>query len=163
MVIFVVMNPSLHVYKYVLALMLVACHQQRTLIPQVFGSLQQRNEHALIQEWVMLSLSNFTQRTPIAMATWSITCFFVCASRNQWLRALYPFINAVWMCTTCSYALAYQWDLRVRVYRTVYSTSITNLNHNTQYAKFRTQYAKNWTHNASSSTLGDFITWKKFI
>ena len=38
----------------------------------------------------MLSLSNFTQRTPISLAVWSLTCFFISASTNRWLKALYP-------------------------------------------------------------------------
>lgn len=55
---------------------------------QVFNNLQQQEQQSLVQDWVMLSLSNFTQRTPVAMAVWSLTCFFISASTNQWLRAL---------------------------------------------------------------------------
>lgn len=29
-------------------------------------------------------------RTPLSMAVWSLTCFFVSASNNKWIRALYP-------------------------------------------------------------------------
>ena len=29
-------------------------------------------------------------RTPLSMAVWSLTCFFVSASSNKWIRALYP-------------------------------------------------------------------------
>lgn len=29
-------------------------------------------------------------RTPLAMAVWSLSCFFVSASTNKWIRALYP-------------------------------------------------------------------------
>jgi len=48
------------------------------------------NQTNVVHDWVVLSLSNFTQRTPLAMAVWSLTCFFISASVNQWLRALYP-------------------------------------------------------------------------
>ncbi|XP_061171379.1 huntingtin-like isoform X1 [Saccostrea echinata] len=59
---------------------------------QVFNNLHIQNQEALVQNWVMLSLSNFTQRTPVSMATWSLTCFFISASTNSWLR---PLINHV--------------------------------------------------------------------
>lgn len=44
----------------------------------------------MVRDWVLLSLSNFTQRTPVAMAMWSLSCFFVSASTSQWISALYP-------------------------------------------------------------------------
>lgn len=44
----------------------------------------------MVRDWVMLSLSNFTQRTPVAMAMWSLSCFFVSASTSQWISAMYP-------------------------------------------------------------------------
>ncbi|ESO95031.1 hypothetical protein LOTGIDRAFT_160793 [Lottia gigantea] len=57
---------------------------------QVFNNLHVQNEVNLVRDWVMLSLSNFTQRSPIAMAIWSLTSFFISASTNSWLKALYP-------------------------------------------------------------------------
>ncbi|XP_074640755.1 huntingtin-like [Tubulanus polymorphus] len=59
---------------------------------QVFNTLHSQRQHTLVRDWVMLSLSNFTQRTPISMAVWSFTCFFISSSTNQWLRALLPHI-----------------------------------------------------------------------
>lgn len=44
----------------------------------------------MVRDWVMLSLSNFTQRTPVAMAMWSLSCFFVSASTGPWISAMYP-------------------------------------------------------------------------
>lgn len=44
----------------------------------------------MVRDWVMLSLSNFTQRTPVAMAMWSLSCFFVSASTSPWISAMYP-------------------------------------------------------------------------
>jgi len=48
----------------------------------------------VVHDWVILSLSNFTQRTPLAMAIWSLICFFISASVNPWLRAVYPLLLA---------------------------------------------------------------------
>jgi huntingtin len=67
------------------------------LVVQVFGSLIERSQHSTVQDWVMLSLSNFTQRTPAASAVWSLTCFFISASTNTWIRALYPSHASTWM------------------------------------------------------------------
>lgn len=59
---------------------------------RVFYYLHQQNQQVLVRDWVMLSLSNFTQRTPVAMAVWSLSCFFISASTNSWLKALFPHI-----------------------------------------------------------------------
>lgn len=61
------------------------------LFIQVFEHLLRTDQQALVRDWVMLSLSNFTQRTPTSMAVWSLACFFISASCNSWLRALYLF------------------------------------------------------------------------
>ncbi|XP_050396465.2 huntingtin [Patella vulgata] len=59
---------------------------------QVFNNLHLQNQQKLVRDWVMLSLSNFTQRSPIAMAIWSLTAFFISASTNPWLKALFPHV-----------------------------------------------------------------------
>ncbi|CAG2238747.1 HD [Mytilus edulis] len=59
---------------------------------QVFSNLHDQQQTLLVQDWVMLSLSNFTQRTPISLAVWSLTCFFISASTNRWLRSLFPHV-----------------------------------------------------------------------
>ncbi|RUS73694.1 hypothetical protein EGW08_018541 [Elysia chlorotica] len=59
---------------------------------QVFTNLHQQQQQSLVKEWVMLSLSNFTQRSPLAMAMWSLSLFFISASTNVWLRALFPHV-----------------------------------------------------------------------
>jgi huntingtin len=63
-----------------------------TVVFKVFGSLHSQGQPQGVRDWVMLSLSNFTQRTPVAMAVWSLTCFFISASTNPWIRALLPHI-----------------------------------------------------------------------
>jgi len=52
------------------------------------------NQTNVVHDWVILSLSNFTQRTPLAMAIWSLSSFFISASINLWLRALYPSLQS---------------------------------------------------------------------
>ncbi|CAG2056711.1 unnamed protein product [Timema podura] len=60
---------------------------------QVFERACQLSQLGLLQHWVVLSLANFTQCMPVGMATWCLTCFFISASTNPWLRAMYPSIK----------------------------------------------------------------------
>ncbi|EPY80840.1 hypothetical protein CB1_000531009 [Camelus ferus] len=53
-----------------------------TVVHQVFQTLHSTGQSSMVRDWVMLSLSNFTQRTPVAMAVWSLSCFFVSASTS---------------------------------------------------------------------------------
>ncbi|XP_046737508.1 huntingtin isoform X1 [Diprion similis] len=48
----------------------------------------------LLQEWVVFSLPNFIQSLPIAMSTWCLSCFFISASTNPWLRAFFPHVQS---------------------------------------------------------------------
>ncbi|XP_070540509.1 huntingtin-like isoform X2 [Ptychodera flava] len=59
---------------------------------KVFSKLHQQGQTVLVRDWVMLSLSNFTQRTPVSMAIWSLTCFFISSSTNMWICALLPHV-----------------------------------------------------------------------
>ncbi|XP_070613102.1 huntingtin isoform X1 [Erythrolamprus reginae] len=59
---------------------------------KVFQSLHTTGQSSMVRDWVMLSLSNFTQRTPIAMAMWSLSCFFVSASTSPWISGILPHI-----------------------------------------------------------------------
>ena len=56
----------------------------------MFQTLHSTGQSSMVRDWVMLSLSNFTQRAPVAMAVWSLSCFFVSASTNPWVSAAYP-------------------------------------------------------------------------
>lgn len=47
-----------------------------------------------MQDWLVFSLSNFTQCLPIGMATWCLICFFISASKNEWIRAMFPHIQS---------------------------------------------------------------------
>ncbi|XP_062376493.1 huntingtin isoform X2 [Sardina pilchardus] len=63
-----------------------------TVVYKVFQTLHATGQSSMVRDWVLLSLSNFTQRTPVAMAMWSLTCFFVSASTSQWISALLPHV-----------------------------------------------------------------------
>uniref|UniRef100_A0A2P2I646 Huntingtin-like n=1 Tax=Hirondellea gigas TaxID=1518452 RepID=A0A2P2I646_9CRUS len=56
---------------------------------QVFEGCIEESGEGLVQEWVLMSLGNFTRREPVSLAVWCITCFLVAASRNPHLRAAY--------------------------------------------------------------------------
>ncbi|KAK3887735.1 hypothetical protein Pcinc_008172 [Petrolisthes cinctipes] len=69
-------------------------HLLASTLFQVFEGAINESGEGLVQEWVLLSLSNFTQRTPISLAVWCLTCFFIAASSNRWLRAAFPSVQA---------------------------------------------------------------------
>lgn len=47
-----------------------------------------------IQEWCLLSLTSFLQRTSIYESVWLSSCLLVSATRNQWLKATFPLLLA---------------------------------------------------------------------
>ncbi|XP_006893721.1 PREDICTED: huntingtin [Elephantulus edwardii] len=63
-----------------------------TVVYKVFQTLHSTGQSSMVRDWVMLSLSNFTQRTPVAMAMWSLSCFFVSASTSPWVSAVLPHV-----------------------------------------------------------------------
>ncbi|KFM66462.1 Huntingtin, partial [Stegodyphus mimosarum] len=63
------------------------------VIFEVFQYLHKQSQEEIIHEWVLLSLSNFMQRSPLSMAVWSLSCFFVSATTNYWFQALFPYIQ----------------------------------------------------------------------
>ncbi|XP_043304434.1 huntingtin isoform X4 [Cervus canadensis] len=63
-----------------------------TVVYQVFQTLHGAGQSSMVRDWVMLSLSNFTQRSPVAMAMWSLSCFFVSASTSPWVSAILPHV-----------------------------------------------------------------------
>ncbi|CAH0556043.1 unnamed protein product [Brassicogethes aeneus] len=60
---------------------------------EVFGSAIKKDQLSLLQDWVVFSLSNFTQSFSIGLATWCLTCFFISASSNRWLRSYFPYVQ----------------------------------------------------------------------
>lgn len=71
-------------------------HPQPELIARVlyrvFQLLHGRGESMVVSEWVMLTLRNFTQRTPIWSAIWRLTCIFVSASTDHWIHSTMPLV-----------------------------------------------------------------------
>ncbi|XP_022909585.2 huntingtin [Onthophagus taurus] len=61
---------------------------------QVFESGIKQNQLPLLQDWVVFSLSNFAQSFSVGMATWYLTCFFISASTNRWLRSFFPYVQS---------------------------------------------------------------------
>ncbi|XP_065352177.1 huntingtin isoform X1 [Cloeon dipterum] len=61
---------------------------------QLLSDVCGREQLPLLQDWLVLCLSNFTQCSPVGMSVWSLTCIFVGASSNPWLKALFPVIQA---------------------------------------------------------------------
>lgn len=60
---------------------------------QVLSQACRESQLPLLQAWVVMSLNNFTQAQPVAMAMWCLSCFFISASINPWLRAMYPSVH----------------------------------------------------------------------
>lgn len=60
----------------------------------MFESAIKQSQLSLLQDWVVFSLSNFTQSLSVGMATWCLTCFFISASTNEWLRNFFPYVQS---------------------------------------------------------------------
>ncbi|CAD5116743.1 DgyrCDS5598 [Dimorphilus gyrociliatus] len=58
------------------------------VLSEVFSKLINDEKADVVVNWLMLSLSNLAQRTPLSMAIWSLTVCFVSASQSNQLRAL---------------------------------------------------------------------------
>ncbi|KAK4875471.1 hypothetical protein RN001_011893 [Aquatica leii] len=61
---------------------------------KVFQCAIEQSQLSLLQDWVVFSLSNFTQSFSVGMATWCLTCFFISASINEWLRSFFPYVQS---------------------------------------------------------------------
>ncbi|KAF6024284.1 hypothetical protein EB796_017425 [Bugula neritina] len=62
------------------------------MVYEVFEEQATVGGSSFLQDWVLLSITSFTQRHPLAMAIWSLTCFFVSVSSNHWLKGLFPYV-----------------------------------------------------------------------
>jgi hypothetical protein len=76
------LNSSQHPYPEAIAYILFLC----------FDLLQEKGLQLQIQEWCLLSLSNFLQRTTIQESIWLTSCLLVSATRNLWLKSTFPFL-----------------------------------------------------------------------
>ncbi|XP_065225356.1 huntingtin isoform X2 [Planococcus citri] len=59
---------------------------------QVFQNAIQQSHLKLIQDWVLSLLNNFSKYS-LPTAVFYLNCFFISASTNPWLIALYPFVT----------------------------------------------------------------------
>ena len=76
------LNSSQHPYPEAVAFILYKC----------FDLLQEKGLQSQIQEWCLLSLSNFLQRTSIYESIWLTSCLLVSATCNQWLKSIFPYL-----------------------------------------------------------------------
>lgn len=76
------LNSSQHPYPEAVAYVLYKC----------FDILQEKGLQSQIQEWCLLSLSNFLQRSSIYESIWLTSCLLVSATQNQWLKSTFPFL-----------------------------------------------------------------------
>ncbi|XP_015913152.2 huntingtin [Parasteatoda tepidariorum] len=63
------------------------------VIFEVFQYLHKQSQEEIVHEWVLLSLSNFMQRSPLSIAVWSLSCFLISATANHWFQALFPHVQ----------------------------------------------------------------------
>ena len=76
------LNSSQHPYPEAIAFILFKC----------FDLLQEKGLQSQIQEWCLLSLTSFLQRTSIYESIWLSSCLLVSATQNQWLKATFPLL-----------------------------------------------------------------------
>ena len=60
----------------------------------VFKNAILQDQVAMLQEWVLMALPNFVDRSPISHSVWYLTVFFMSAiSKNRWLQATFPHLQ----------------------------------------------------------------------
>uniref|UniRef100_A0A0A9YYT2 Huntingtin n=1 Tax=Lygus hesperus TaxID=30085 RepID=A0A0A9YYT2_LYGHE len=64
------------------------------MVFKVFTQACNEKQLFLLQDWVVHSLNSFTQNLPLVTAVWSLCCFFISASANPWLRAIFPHVQS---------------------------------------------------------------------
>lgn len=55
----------------------------RRVAPRLLMSLSLFQVH----DWVLLSVSSFTQLEPLSLAVWSLTALLAAATNDEWIRA----------------------------------------------------------------------------
>ncbi|XP_074597551.1 huntingtin isoform X2 [Brevipalpus obovatus] len=64
-------------------------HNMGSIVYKVFSILRKHSEDSKIRDWILLSLSSFTQMQPLSSAMWTISCFLISASTNVWVHNLF--------------------------------------------------------------------------
>jgi len=89
-------NSSQHPYPESIAYVLYEC----------FNLLQEKGLQSQIQEWCLLSISNFVQRSNVNESVWLLSCFLISVSKNMWLKSTFPFVlNRYGACETIDKAI----------------------------------------------------------
>ena len=52
------------------------------------AAASQQDQQAMLTQWVLVSLPNFTRRAPLSHSIWCLSCFFLAASSNPWLQVM---------------------------------------------------------------------------
>lgn len=62
------------------------------ILYRCFELLEKKGLYLQIQEWCLLSLSSFLLRPNLSESIWLLSCLLISASKDSWLRSLFPFI-----------------------------------------------------------------------
>ena len=54
----------------------------------------ERAELNILEDWIVFSLPNLIHGMPTSMSVWILNCFFICASKDPWLRSLFPLVQS---------------------------------------------------------------------
>jgi len=79
-IIFMTLSTVEHIFYYILWFIFIL---------KIFEQLIKESQLDLLQDWVITTLSNFTQGLQIPMAIYCLISFFISSSKNKWLRAMY--------------------------------------------------------------------------
>merc|ERR1712037_404571 len=60
------------------------------VLKQIFRAAVSQDQQGMLTEWVLVSLPNSTRRAPLSHSIWCLSCFFLAASPNPWLQAMFP-------------------------------------------------------------------------
>eukprot|EP01135_Chromosphaera_perkinsii_P001526 Nk52_evm6s206 gene=Nk52_evmTU6s206 len=67
-------------------------HHLASIVYEIFGFMQVQGQQSILNNWALLCIDSFVQVSPLSHARWSLTCIFICCSKNKALRAMYPYI-----------------------------------------------------------------------
>ena len=62
------------------------------ILYKCFDLLIQKGFISQIQDWCLLSISNFILRPNTHESIWFMTCLLISVSKNKWLKAMFPFV-----------------------------------------------------------------------
>ncbi|XP_057330586.1 huntingtin [Microplitis mediator] len=91
--------PPFEILTKVISEFLSPQQPHQKLIASIVSKICERvasnvDQLTFFQDWVIFSLPNFIQSLPAQTFTWCLSCFFISASTNPWLRALFPYIQS---------------------------------------------------------------------